>query len=136
MLKRKGVEIPMADTILSNIAGVLGTYDETQISANSDAAVTQLVNILITKAADKALWVDGILTYTVTINNNASDPYTGITLSDTLDPILISLVSNSVLVNGSAGVYTYNSETGALSVEIPDMDPEDEVIVTFQVRRK
>ena len=105
----------------------------------TDTMSIQLVEGLsVTATADRASWADGYLTYSITIDNTGSDAYTGVTVSDILDPALIRLVAYSVTVDGDTADYTYDSLTGELVVSplSPFAVPAGEsVVITFQVEK-
>lgn len=61
---------------LSNIVSAVGNYDEIPTSITSVASVVTMIDGLsISKGADKRVWADGLLTYTVTITNNTLKEY-------------------------------------------------------------
>lgn len=85
------------ETELTNTATVLGNYNSipTEISTTA-LVVTILTGLTVTKSADKPIWTEGNLTYTIEVNNEA---YTSPVITDVLDPTLISLVTNSIKVD-------------------------------------
>lgn len=126
----------MADVTLSNIANVTGDYDAIPTTLTSEAVITEMIaGLTIVKTADKQNWASGNLTYTVTISNSAENPFEKPTFTDTLDPLLIKLVENSVKVNGTDANYTYDSETGLLTVELETIAKDGSTEITFQVQK-
>lgn len=127
----------MADVTLSNIANVTGNYESVPTTLVSEAVITELIaGLTIVKAADKQNWASGNLTYTVTITNDAENPFESPTFTDTLDPKLIKLVENSVEVNGEpTAEYQYDSTTGVLSVTLSTIATGAKSIITFQVQK-
>lgn len=122
------------DDILKNIANISGTYAEELIELTSEELETTIVTGLsVTKAADKNVWVDGALTYTITITNTASNDLEDPVFSDTLDPALVALIDGSVEYNGTPITYEYDAGTGLLTVELETIAPSGTGIVTFQV---
>lgn len=127
----------MATTILNNQAVITGLYDLIPTTLNSLAVATQMVDgLTITKTADQEVWVSGLLTYTIVIENNADKPYTGVELTDVLDVTKIALVANSVQVDGATAAYTYGDVTGSLTVNLPDIAVGGSSTVTFQVSKE
>lgn len=131
----------MADITLNNQAGSLGTYNTQSLSLSSALVSVIIVDgLTLTMTADKAVWADGALTYTLTVSNTGGAfPYVAPVVSDTLDPTLITLVADSVKVGGTALVldtdYTFDDTTGALSVTLDDIAVAGSTVLTFQVQR-
>ena len=126
----------MADVTLSNIANVTGTYDAIPTTLTSEAVITEIITgLTIVKTADKQNWDSGNLTYTVTILNSAENAFEKPTFTDTLDTALITLVENSVKVNGTNANYTYDSTTGLLTVELETIEKDGSSEITFQVQK-
>ena len=122
------------DITLTNTATSSGMYDSSPVEITSVALDTLIVSgLTITKSADKNVWINGPLTYTITITNNASESFVDPIITDVLDPTLIVLVDNSVEYNGLPIAYTYNSVTGTLTVDITSIASGDDGILTFQV---
>jgi len=126
----------MADVTLSNIANVTGDYDAIPTTLTSETVITEMIaGLTIVKTADKQNCASGNLAYTVTISNSAENPFEKPTFTDTLNPLLISLVENSVKVNGTDANYTYDSETGLLTVELETIAKDGSTEITFQVQK-
>ncbi len=126
----------MANVKLSNIANVVGDYEAVPTTLTSEAVITELIaGLTIVKKADKQNWASGNLTYTVTITNNADSPYEKPVFTDTLDPTLIKLVDDSVMVNGVVTEYTYDPTTGLLTVQLDTIANTEDATVTFQVQK-
>ena len=92
----------------------------------------------ITKTANKEVWTEGALTYTVTITNNAAFTFVAPTITDILDPTLVELVDGSITINGTPaepGDFTYNNVTGELEITLEDIPTSSSTIVTFQVNK-
>ena len=127
----------MADVKLSNIANVTGTYDSVATALSSEAVITSMITgLTIVKTADKQNWASGYLTYTVTITNNAENPFETPKITDILDPTLISLVENSVKIGEKDAVYDYDSTTGELSISLETIPVGETSVITFQVQKK
>lgn len=126
----------MADVTLSNIANVTGNYDAIPTTLTSEAVITEMIaGLTIVKTADKQNWASGNLTYTVTILNSAENPFEKPTFTDILDPTLISLVENSVKVDGADAQYTYDPVTGLLTIELETIEKDKSAEITFQVQK-
>lgn len=125
---------------LSNLVTAQGTYNGVPTSLTSEAVVVSLVSGLsITKAADKASWADGLLTYTITIENNAAENYVGPVITDVLDGTLVSFVADSVMIDGTKATssqFTYDESTTTLTVNLADITPSSSREVKFQVTKK
>lgn len=126
---------------LINVASSLGTYDGLSTEMTSNSVNTQLIDDLsITKTADREAWVNGDLTYTITIENQSTTtPYVSPTVTDTIDPALATLVANSVTINGQPATspddYTFDAGTGLLTVFLDDVNPETSTIIVFKVSK-
>ena len=104
------------ETELNNTVSVLGNYNSIPTSINSDVTlVTMVSGLTVTKTADKAIWADGILTYTIIVDNKTQNTYTTPVITDMLDINLIEFVNDSVTIDGvTSSAYTYDSESGKL----------------------
>ncbi len=126
----------MADTTLTNTASVTGNYNAVPITLDTDAVVTQLVDgLTVTKTADRVNWATGLLTYTITVTNNASSSLETPIVTDILDPTLIKLVESSVKVNGVAKTPVYNATTGEMTVTLDSIEVGGKSEITFQVQK-
>lgn len=126
----------MANVKLSNTANVVGNYDSIPTTLTSEAIITEMISgLTIVKTADKQNWATGNLTYTITITNNADNPFEAPKFTDILDPSLIKLVDDSVQVNGTASKYTYDASSGLLSIELETIANTESTIITFQVQK-
>lgn len=128
------------DSQLTNIATSIGNYNSVPTSLTSEAVVVSMVSgLTLTKEADKSSWADGVLTYTITINNQASVAYTSPVVTDVLDDTLVDLVNDSVTIDGKAATsseYQYNTDTHTLTVTLADVAPSSSSVVKFQVKKK
>ena len=126
----------MADVKLSNIANVTGTYDSVATALSSEAVITSMITgLTIVKTADKQNWASGLLTYTITVTNGAEKAFENPVITDTLDPTLIKLVEDTVQVNGAKADYTYDADTGLLTVTLETVATEGKAEITFQVQK-
>ena len=128
------------ETNLTNQALATGNYDNIPTSISSDALVVVMIDGLkITKEADKMVWADGALTYTITIDNTTEKTYAAPVVTDTLDISLVSFVPNSVTVDGTAleeSSYTYDEASGLLTINLTDILASGKKVITFQVTKK
>lgn len=128
------------ETQLSNTATVLGEYNNIPTSISSQALVVTMIDgLTVTKTADKMIWADGILTYTILVDNKATETYTSPKITDILNTTLVSFVSDSVTIDGvkaETSKYTYDESTGTLTINLDDIAPSANSTITFQVEKK
>ena len=128
------------ETELSNVVSALGNYNSIPTSITSDAVlVTMISGLTITKSADKTVWADGNLTYTIKIDNQTNETYTDPVLTDILNGTLVTFVDESVTIDGvkaSESEYSYESGTSTLTVTLADIPAGGSKTVTFQVTKK
>lgn len=80
------------ETELTNTVKAVGNYNNIPTSITSDAlVVTMISGLTITKTADKSIWADGTLKYTITINNQSTQSYTSPIITDIIDTSLVLL---------------------------------------------
>lgn len=125
---------------LTNTVTVGGNYNDIPTSISSEAVVvTMLDGLTVTKSADKRVWADGALTYTVEVNNETTVNYTEPVITDTLNTTLVSFVAGSVTINGEKmdeSKYTYSDATGFLTINLDTISPSSKSTITFQVTKK
>lgn len=128
------------ETELSNVVTALGNYNGVSTSISSEAnLVTMISGLTIVKNADKTVWADGTLTYTITINNQTSVAYTTPVITDVLDGNLVTFVNDSVTIDGAkaeSSQYNYDTSTNTLTVTLEDLAPSSSKTITFQVTKK
>lgn len=128
------------ETQLSNTATVLGEYNNIPTSISSQALVVTMIDgLTVTKTADKMIWADGILTYTILVDNKATETYTSPKITDILNTTLVSFVSDSVTIDGvkaTTDKYTYDESTGTLTINLDNIAPSASSTITFQVEKK
>ena len=93
-----------------------------------------LDGLTVTKSADKSVWADSTLTYTVEVNNETTVNYTEPVITDTLNTTLVSLVAGSVTINGEKmdeSKYTYSDATGLLTINLDTISPSSKSTITF-----
>ena len=128
------------ETELNNTATVLGNYNSIPTEISTQAlVVTMFRGLTATKTADKMIWSDGVLTYTIVVSNNTDYDYVEPVVTNILDISLISLVDDSVTVDGvkiSTPQYTWDSSSGKLSISLTDIEAKGKKTITFQVEKK
>lgn len=124
---------------LTNIATATGTYNNLPTSMTSDTSAVALIEgLTITKTADQTSWVNGPLTYTITIDNQATETYATPVITDIIDTTLVSFVPDSVYIDGTkaeTSQYNYDEETHTLTVTLTDIPATSKKTVTFQVKK-
>ena len=128
------------ETELNNTATVLGEYNSipTEISTQT-LVVTMLTGLSVSKTADKLVWSDGYLTYTIEVDNQTNVDYTSPVITDLLDPTLITLVSGSVKLDNNPmeeSQYTYDSNSGKLTINLPNVETKTKKVISFEVEKK
>lgn len=125
---------------LSNTVSVLGNYNNIPTEISSEAVVVSMIDgLTVTKTADKMVWADGLLTYTIVINNKAALSYTTPVITDILDTTKVGFVNDSVTINGvkaETSKYTYEESTGKLTINLDDITATGSTTITFQVSKK
>lgn len=125
---------------LSNIVSVLGNYNNIPTEINSEAVVVSMIDgLTVTKTADKMVWADGLLTYTIVINNKADLSYITPVITDILDTTKVGFVNESVTIDGvkvENSKYTYEESTGTLTITLDDIEATGSTTITFQISKK
>ena len=125
---------------LSNTVSVLGNYNNIPTEISSEAVVVSMIDgLTVTKTADKMVWADGLLTYTIVINNKADLSYTTPVITDILDTTKVGFVNESVTINGvkaETSKYTYEESTDKLTITLDDITATGSTTITFQVSKK
>ncbi len=101
----------------TNIAESAGFVNSIETGLTGAITIQLVDGLLLTKTADKLSWADGVLTFSIEIDNtDGTLPYENITVSDTLDVALLELVAGSVKLDGTDIDYTYDDESGKLVI--------------------
>lgn len=122
-------------TNLENVARIDGTINNVPTWATGLVTV-QLGEITITKTASPMVWINGELTYTITITNSDADyPFADLVLTDQLDPS-ITLVPGSVMVNSAAHTdYTFSGNLLTIT-DIPEIAEDGgTAVISFRVTK-
>lgn len=125
---------------LNNTATATGTYNSVPTSLTSNATVVNMIDgLTLVKSADKKNWVDGNLTYTITINNQTANSYETPVVKDVLEDSLVEFVTDSVTIDGviaDKSKYSYDEGTHTLTVNLEDVSPSSSSVLTFRVNKK
>ena len=125
----------MAITPYEQTSDAIGGYPDVD-TAMTAAVTVQLVDGLdMTLEADRTLWINGPLKYTATISNASGVSYTTPDLTFTLNPLIVTFITDSVKINGTdattgtaPGEYEYNSGQLVIHLDtIADGDPDTTV---------
>ena len=74
------------ETELSNTATILENYNNIPTEISTQALVVTMLNgITAKKTADKMIWGDGDLTYTIEVNNQSDETYVSPIITDMLN---------------------------------------------------
>ena len=127
------------ETNLSNIATVLGNYNSIPTQITSEVLVVSMISgLTVKKTADKMVWGDGKLTYTIEVDNQTNVDYTDPVITDELNTSLIKFVAGSVKLNGlelDSSKYTYDEGSGELSITIDTVGASQKSTITFEVEK-
>lgn len=127
---------------LINDATITGMLDITQVTGESSVTV-ELENIWFSKSVDKAVWTEGLLTYTINVRNDGDlvtppgPDFTDVVIQDTIDVNIAEFLMETITFTpiGSGTVTSYVPETGVLTLSLQDIAVGDTVTITFQVAR-
>lgn len=128
------------ETELTNTATVLGNYNNIPTEISTQAlVVTMISGLSVTKTADKMIWSEGDLTYTIVVNNQTKESYTSPVITDILNTSLVTFVNDSVTVDNvklETSQYTWDDSTGKLTINLSDIDSKAKKTVAFKVSEK
>lgn len=123
---------------LSNQVTANGTYNSVPTSLTSNTSVVNVIDgLTLVKSADKTNWIDGVLTYTIEINNETDNSYQNPVVTDILNTNLVEFVDGSVTINGAFATnlqYTYNA--GTLTIKPDEVQANSKTTMTFSVKKK
>ncbi len=124
---------------LLNTASAVGTYNGLPTEITSEAVAVQIIDgLTITKTADKESWGNGLLTYTISIQNTASESYVAPIVTDVIDTTLVNFVPDSVYIDDVKAdntQFNYNDTTHTLTINLGDITSESSKKITFQVSK-
>lgn len=125
---------------LRNSVTSAGIYNNIPTSITSTVSVVTIIDgLYITKTADKQIWADGILTYTIIIDNQTEKVYESPKITDVLDNNLIEFINGSVTIDevtATSSEYSYNALEHTLTINLEDLDPSSTKTIKFQVSKK
>ena len=119
---------------LNNIVTAVGNYNGIATTITSNNVVVNMIDgLTIIKSANKTNWADGNLEYTIVINNGNE-----VKVTDVIDTNLFTFITDSVTINNaSSSEYTYDAETGTLTINLSDVLPSGRVVrLSFKLRKK
>ena len=119
------------NTILNNflVTGKINNLDTT-ITSNIISVEVPSSQLSISKLANKNIWSDGILKYSITITNNSNSNIINGTFKDVINPKYANVIPSSVLVNNNSYPFTYNKATGQLEINNLNINVNEIVTVT------
>jgi len=124
---------------LTNYAVVDGNYNTKELNLNSNSVTTILTdNLDIIKIANKFVWATGNLRFRITVTNSNEGSLHDVIVNDILNPELIRLITDSITINGipaGYGNFSYNRETGLLSIFLDTITSNQNIIIEFSVRK-
>lgn len=125
------------NTILNNflVTGKINNLDTT-ITSNIISVEVPSSQLSISKLANKNIWSDGILKYSITITNNSNSNIINATFKDVINPKYANVIPSSVLVNNSSYQFTYNKVTGQLEINNLNINANEIVTITYSVSKK
>lgn len=125
---------------LNNIVTAVGNYNGIATTITSNNVVVNMIDgLTILMSANKTNWADGNLEYTIVINNSTDTSYNEVKVTDVIDTNLVTFITDSVTINSasaSSSEYTYDAETGTLTINLSDVLPSGSSTVKFQVKKK
>lgn len=125
---------------LRNSVTSAGIYNNIPTSITSTVSVVTIIDgLYITKTADKQIWADGILTYTIIIDNQTEKVYESPKITDVLDNNLIEFINGSVTIDevtATSSEYSYNDSEHTLTLNLEDLDPSSTKTIKFQISKK
>lgn len=125
------------ENILENNLEVVGNNNNIPLKLTANVSVTLISGIDMVLSANRKYWLNGILTYEITLTNNSAYNYNNLVLTDTLDISLISFVNNSLKINDEVySNYTYDENTGLLTINLDDLNVNTIKKITFDTIRK
>lgn len=136
----------MADFLISNFARVDGSYNQ-EGTAPMEPAASEIVYTAVTeaqttivKSADKEIWTDGDLTYTIVFTNNSDGlSLYNVLVSDSLDSN-ISLKGEATITSSVGTTHDADVTVEAdnlLQIKFNDeIAPLEEITIVFAVTKE
>ena len=122
------------NTILNNflVTGKINNLDTT-ITSNIISVEVPSSPLSISKLANKNIWSDGILKYSIIITNNSNSNITNGIFKDVINPKYANVIPSSVLVNNSSYPFTYNKATGQLEINNLNINVNEILNLSFKI---
>lgn len=123
---------------LTNTVTAVGNYNSIPTSITSTASVVTMIDgLTIAKTADKTVWADGELTYTIIVDNQTEKTYEEPVITDKLNTTLVEFVDGSVIIEGVAATSSeYLYQTDTLTINLSTINANDSKTISFKVRKK
>lgn len=125
---------------LNNTAIAVGNYNSIPTQLTSNTSVVNIIDgLTLTKDADKKNWGSGSLKYTITLDNQADEPYTNVKITDEINTTLVKFVEGSVKINdidASIDQASYDDASHTLTVNLNEVAASSRTTVTFLVEKK
>lgn len=123
---------------LTNTVTAIGNYNSIPTSITSTASVVTMIDgLTIAKTADKTVWADGELTYTIIVDNQTEKTYEEPVITDKLNTTLVEFIDGSVIIEGVAATSSeYLYQTDTLTINLSTINANDSKTVSFKVRKK
>lgn len=123
---------------LTNTVTAVGNYNSIPTSITSTASVVTMIDgLTIAKTADKTVWADGELTYTIIVDNQTEKTYEEPVITDKLNTTLVEFIDGSVIIEGVAATSSeYLYQTDTLTINLSTVNANDSKTVSFKVRKK
>lgn len=125
---------------LTNFAIAEGTYNSVPTSLTSNTTVVNVIDgLTLSLSADKQNLINGVLTYTITLNNQTNISFENPVITDVIDTDLVTFVDDSVTINkvkATNNEFNYTSSNHTLKITLTEVPANDVVTMTFQVKKK
>lgn len=125
---------------LNNTATAVGNYNNVSTSLTSNTSVVNLIDDLTLRLeADKANWSDGLLTYTITLDNQTTLSYENPVVKDVLDTSKVEFVEGSVLIDqveATSSEASYDSSSSTLQITLDEVGANSSKVISFKVKKK
>lgn len=125
---------------LNNTATAVGNYNNVSTSLTSNTSVVNLIDDLTLRLeADKVNWSDGLLTYTITLDNQTTLSYENPVVKDVLDTSKVEFVEGSVLIDqveATSSEAFYDSSSSTLQITLDEVGANSSKVISFKVKKK
>ena len=125
---------------LNNKVVANGIYNNIPTSLTSNTSVVNIIeDLTLTKEADKQNWSSGILTYTITINNETEVSYPNSKITTLINPNLVEFIPSSVKIDNlriPEKEYNYDKDSHILTVISGLIEDSTSKTIKFSVKKK